>query len=81
MIRLTEWFPADVKPVRVGVYEVNDNNAYEFPMYAYWDGVRFGYRTVDSFGEGAVERAFRFRNAKTTLPALVPWRGLAEQPK
>jgi hypothetical protein len=36
----TEWYPADVNPVRVGRYEAQDPNLYNwpFPEYATWNG-------------------------------------------
>lgn len=38
-MKLTEWFPGDVKPVRVGVYE---RNALFYLNYSYWDGSVWG---------------------------------------
>lgn len=37
MSKLTDWFPADVKPVRVGQYEVA-NTHYGDPFPLHWDG-------------------------------------------
>ncbi len=36
---LTPWFPADVKPVRPGVYEVQMTTG----RFAYFDGQRWGW--------------------------------------
>lgn len=35
----TDWFPANIKPVRAGVYETN----YAGQSYAYFDGKRWGW--------------------------------------
>lgn len=46
MNNLTKWFPPDIKPVHVGVYNVNNVNpkdpAAMCHLYAYWDGKRWG---------------------------------------
>lgn len=68
--KLTEWFPPEVKPVRVGVYEV------AYPpgrWFRKWDGTRWmcGADTP----EIAVERS------AIPVETTFPWRGLAEEPK
>lgn len=70
---LTPWFPAKVKPIHIGVYEVDMFSGKS--IYAYWDGKKFGYRTF-----GSQQRAFEQRNMATSCPALTTWRGLAEKP-
>ena len=42
-LKLTEWFPTDVEPVREGSYQVNDdkNPTWPFPTYATWDGQKW----------------------------------------
>jgi hypothetical protein len=74
---LTSWFPPDVPPVRVGVYEVNDAECLfpEDKWYAYWDGNKFGWR--DCTGPDA---AFSARGNGTFLPERTVWRGLARKP-
>lgn len=39
-MKLTEWYPADVKPVREGVYQVD---IYGASWFSYWDGERWGW--------------------------------------
>ena len=39
--QMTPWFPADVKPVRVGLYEIQTTTAWR-PYYAYWSGKQWG---------------------------------------
>ena len=70
--KLTEWFPPEVKPVRVGVYEVDHPPGRWFRK---WDGKTW------LCGSKAPQRA-----AKNTLQLDHPsdrrsWRGLAEEPK
>ena len=84
MPKLTEWFPAEIKPVRVGVYEVSNIFREKIGTYAYWDGKWWhGYNdTID----GAMENIeIRMNLAANNLRLLASqnkqWRGLAEQPK
>jgi hypothetical protein len=79
--KLTPWFPADVKPVRNGVYEVESR---VHRAFAYWNGERFGWRCWELPGLGAEEAAidaFHMRRAETCLEPRVSWRGLAKEPK
>ncbi len=70
--KLTPWFPADVKPVRVGVYLVKS------PLlltggFSYWDGKRWGwicYTRRDAAAEKVYPGASQDKQ----------WRGLAEKP-
>ena len=39
--QMTPWFPADVKPARCGVYEIQTISQQDY--YAYWTGQRWGY--------------------------------------
>jgi hypothetical protein len=70
-MKLTPWFPAHVKPVYPGVYEIQSDS---INWYRRWDGNRWfvGATTKES---AAVE----------TIPFFgtpdAPWRGLAEPPK
>ena len=74
MTRLTPWFPADVKPVRVGVYEIHTNSWEAY--YAYWSGQKWGcvadHPTAarwqdNAFLDGAFQRKI--------------WRGFTEEQK
>jgi len=71
-MKLTPWFPANVKPVRAGVYEVESLN--HFKLYRYWDGRRWraGAHTPDR----AIQK---FRISGLPSPDVVSWRGLAEE--
>jgi hypothetical protein len=74
---LTKWFPTDVKPVHIGVYEIKFH-LYEDQWdqgYAYWNGkewsnnrhtVKWAYINRDHI-EGAIQEK--------------KWRGLTEQKK
>lgn len=61
---LTEWFPADVNPVREGEYEIKtgvQDPVWPFPQYASWDG-----KTWTQSGKAVKD--------------LASWRGLAKDP-
>ncbi len=68
---LTPWFPANVKPAHVGVYEtlVEDGG------YRYWNGTFWYFlgRTPDR----AIENARNFRGSSL---GMLPWRGLGVKP-
>lgn len=75
MTKLTEWFPANVKPVHVGVYETKSPVLGDDPgWYCFWNGVDFcrAYPTP----RHAVERGF----GTTSQYQNREWRGLAEEP-
>lgn len=70
-MKLTPWFPANVKPVRAGVYEI----LMDCPWYRYWDGLNWyaGHCTP------RLACALPRMPLEETPPE--PWRGLAENPK
>jgi len=71
-MKLTPWFPAKVKPVRAGVYEIQED---ELPVwYRRWDGKN--WYVGDPTPEGAAQE-------RTILASWfrAPWRGLAKEPK
>ena len=72
-MKLTPWFPPEVKPVRKGVYEIRDDSL-GMTFYAYWSGY--------FFGGGMCERqdAADARWAFTINDSVSAWRGLAEKP-
>lgn len=77
MMKLTEWYPPHVKPVRPGVYQVayfGKGN----PSYARWDGKVWSGSFCIAYIYMALELAHRCadRNSKQSLP----WRGLAADP-
>jgi hypothetical protein len=72
-MKLTEWFPGDVKPVRPGVYEREfgggSPNGYGFSR---WTGSRWAWRGRTP--EEAAASKFLSQNER------IRWRGLAEKP-
>lgn len=75
-MKLTDWFPPEVKPVHVGVYETQSARFMDDTWYAYFDGKRWGYCTCTN-----PEDAFEYRNRQHFRDSDSPWRGLAEKPE
>ena len=72
--KLTGWFAKGVKPARIGVYEVDDDDG--LPGYfAWWSGKRFAYRSESA------QLAFLEKDFRTSCAPLVKWRGLARRPR
>jgi hypothetical protein len=72
---LTDWYPADVKPVRVGVYETKSPVLAGDPgWYAYWNGDAWSWGFLSKYS-AYLKRKERgkFQNRQ--------WRGLTEQAK
>jgi hypothetical protein len=68
-MKLTPWFPAHIKPVYPGVYEVR------FPpgtWYRRWDGTRW-------YSGDSDKKIAALSTLKGASP--LPWRGLAKPPK
>jgi hypothetical protein len=70
-MKLTPWFPANVKPVRAGVYEISSTT----PWYRYWDGANW------CAGERTPWEAEKLELLPLVVAFAEPWRGLAEEPK
>lgn len=66
--KLTDWFPADVTPVREGWYEREYKDEWTRKLHDYWDGQR--WLLGDGFG-GRIASAWELRR----------WRGLASNPE
>lgn len=66
VMKLTPWFPPEVKPVHVGPYESIFGG-----WYRYWDGTRW------HFGGDTPAKAVKNVSAS---PAPAAWRGLARKP-
>lgn len=76
MTRLTDWFPADVKPVHEGTYAtqlIGSRGCVIEEVFSHWNGRwwsnQFNYverAHVDRHNEGVQDK---------------PWRGLAEKPE
>lgn len=76
-MKLTEWFPVSIKPVRVGVYDV------DVPMkinkFSYWDGERWGLCGADE-AEALSGKAGAYKwhiHSSMTVPSA-KWRGIAK---
>lgn len=68
-MKKTKWFPADVKPVHVGVYEIRHT---ALPRgFAMWDGLRWSHLMCERYEEPHFEFS-PFQDKE--------WRGLAEKP-
>jgi hypothetical protein len=72
--KLTDWFPADVKPVRVGVYQTRQGEEFS-DWFQFWNG------TFWSESSGYVDGAFRSQGRPSEGFNEVEWRGLAQPPK
>ena len=63
----TDWFPGNVKPVRVGVYQ----RQYDWLLaFSYWDGKHWGWTEP-----GTAKQAAEYRYPQSREQEL-PWRGL-----
>ena len=71
-MKLTEWYPAHIKPVRVGVYNVETWANPDSPWFSYWDGNIFNYYC------NSVDDAFRNRRKWGCGKATSQWRGIAK---
>lgn len=81
--KLTDWFPADVKPARPGIYELAYGNLdVAMPMpFHYWTGSYWANgagKTVDECNERSRERMPT--ESWATYMKTAKWRGLAEDP-
>jgi hypothetical protein len=68
----TEWFPAEIKPVHVGVYETEDSVFTDDAWYSYWNGEKWGW-----YSWKGVDDAYAKRDWDTGAPDA-RWRGLRE---
>jgi hypothetical protein len=75
--KLTPWFPADVKPARVGVYEKDFQIDEGHRSFQYWSGRRWWYGTGNPEG---TKKAFLSAPHGECRPRPRPWRGLASDP-
>lgn len=67
----TDCFPAEVKPVHVGVYQTDAMG--EFDTYQYWNGDFWGrYKPTPEKADEAGDRPSSVQSPR--------WRGLAENP-
>jgi hypothetical protein len=73
--KLTPWFPADVKPVHVGLYETDCYNTCQ-KSYQFWNGEYWGLQCF----EEDIKPFFPERAKNKSRYQYVCWRGLAEKP-
>lgn len=74
-MKKTKWFPAHIKPVHIGVYNVWWYTNVKSEFFAYWDGNCWGFMYASK--EFAV---FRYKENKNDRHAALCWRGLAKKP-
>lgn len=74
-MKLTNWIPGNVKPVRVGVYQrkYDENPPARRIWYCYWNGEFW------CLFDDTPEKAKYWVEFQSTAQNL-PWRGLAEKP-
>lgn len=72
-MKLTDWIPGDIKPVRVGVYQRRTTSD-GYVAWSYWNGRYWGSYEITAEW-ACLERKYKsgFQN--------IPWRGLAEKPE
>ena len=69
-MKLTQWFPGTVKPVRPGVYQRNLWGKGALPAYSYWNGERW------CLCRPTAHEAVEERHPSDVQDA--PWRGVAK---
>lgn len=74
MKKLTEWFPAGIKPVHLGVYET-DAEIKSGPCFQYWNGGSWRQCT-DDISYASDRNITRFESKYQNQR----WRGLARRP-
>lgn len=78
-MKKTPWFPAGIKPVREGPYEVWSATYESAGWYAWWDGKKWG----PAFKYGGQKRSIRISyGCRQSAGAIQDrhWRGLAQKP-
>ena len=69
-MKLTQWFPGDVKPVHVGVYERRLKGTTTV-FYSRWDGEKWWSLRRTVTGANTVLPVLRFSDYQN-----LPWRGV-----
>lgn len=73
-MKTTDWFPADIKPVHVGVYETKSPVFNQPGRFSFWSGKKWSAAFFDRFAaRNHADISTRFQERK--------WRGLAEKPE
>ena len=72
--QMTDWFPKQVKPVRVGVYQVRADKQDKDKCFSYWDGTHWGYFCW------SIEQAIQQGSEKSLIATQnKQWRGFTEK--
>jgi hypothetical protein len=69
----TPWFPGNVRPVRVGVYERRQPSKWCSTQYSYWDGQHWGG------SHSMPSDAYDYGRHSASLMQSVAWRGLTKE--
>ncbi len=77
-MKMTPWFPPDVKPVHIGEYNASAISTSE--VMRWWDGKRWSLPYLPTFRDEA-KRMLRSQHASRRFQKVILWRGLAEKPK
>lgn len=75
-MRKTEWFPANVKPVHVGVYETRDE--LDVHWFNWWSGTHWGWGVTP---DGVLRGGWPKASSGNARCQRRPWRGQTEQSK
>lgn len=73
---VTDWFPADVKPKRKGVYETRLPHIFSRKVFQQWSGTSWG-----CYAWTPDDAAVSINGNRTSAYQHVLWRGLASDPK
>lgn len=75
MKKYTDWFPFNIKPKRIGIYQIRRICHQSIPIYKYWNGKFWFHASLN-----IEEALFNFKEGtKTNLKDA--WRGLANNPE
>jgi hypothetical protein len=77
-MKLTNWFPPEVKPVRKGVYDIA-KGVFSAPWFGYWNGKK--WVSVGNTPYKAMEHPYAAWDDFPAIRQDFEWRGLARKPK
>lgn len=70
-MKLTKWFPASIKPVHVGVYEIKPRLSSMPQLFKHWDGKKWGFT-----GLNIADAKFYGDRGVYLATQNVQWRGI-----
>lgn len=79
--KLTDWFPPEIKPVRVGVYQVGETEGLSDPDgYSYWDGFHWAQVAwIKHFDSNAESLAVSWKDSiDVWAQNCAYWRGISQ---